>query len=459
MAAQTQLAPMPPPTTAEALCSALLDSRQRWKDLVSMTADLAFEVDLRGCFTFVAPDVALGWQSSTLLGCESQMLLDTDAAINPFRLLAPARDLRTFLRRGDGSWASCSVAVAPLLDKNGALTGLRGVARDISSEDHTATEAAATLRRAALVDHILTSMHRAVMAPEMMKIVLDALLSALGADGAMVLEASRDVPPVLHHVGVSADLILREASALIMATENVPRTWTTEQGASMIAVNCRPRFGCQTGLVVWRNTSLRPWNNDDMATISSVVTLVRMTLEHETMQREMFRQAWTDPLTGLLNRRSFYEELDRRFSRLDRNLQPGTLLYIDLDNFKPINDKFGHDVGDEALCSIAALLRQTVRPTDLIARLGGDEFVIWMDNADHFVAAERAAALCHDIPRLVGELGDTPGIQITASIGIAERLPNSKEDTPHFLHRADQAMYAAKRSGPGRWFTAKNYTP
>ncbi len=456
MSAQIQPLSEPQPATVNTLCGALLDSRQRWKDLVDMVADLAFEVDLQSHFTFVAPDAALGWSPEALLGKDARMLLDADAPTNPFRSDFPVRNQRVFLRRCDGNWASCNISTTPLLDDTGEVVGLRGIARDVSAEDVASQEAAATLRRSALVNHILTSMHNAVMAPEMMKIILDALMHALGADGAMVLEASRDIPPVLHHVGAAADPILTEASRLIMATSHSPNIRITSNGASLIAIGCRPRFSCQTGLVLWRNNALRPWTGDDMAVMSSVVMLVRMTLEHETMQREMFRQAWTDPLTGLLNRRSFCEELERRFMRLDRNHQPGTLLYLDLDNFKPLNDRFGHDTGDEALCSITALLRQTVRPTDLIARLGGDEFAIWMDNADHLVAAERAATLCEDIPKLIGELSNNLRITLTASIGIAERSPGSNEETSRLIHRADLAMYAAKRCGPGRWSTAKD---
>ena len=123
-----------------------------------------------------------------------------------------------------------------------------------------------------------------------------------------------------------------------------------------------------------------------------------MVLEHEAIQREMGRQARTDPLTGLLNRRAFLEEMSRHIDRLDREEQPGTLLFADLDYFKPVNDRLGHEVGDEVLVRTANVLRNTVRPTDLVARLGGDEFALWMNGADHMTAAERAEHLCVEVP-------------------------------------------------------------
>ena len=80
------------------------------------------------------------------------------------------------------------------------------------------------------------------------------------------------------------------------------------------------------------------------------------------MQIEMARQARTDPLTGLLNRRAFLEEMERHAARQDRDDQPGTLMFADLDNFKPVNDRLGHEAGDEVLRHTAALLRKTFRP-------------------------------------------------------------------------------------------------
>jgi diguanylate cyclase (GGDEF)-like protein len=185
-------------------------------------------------------------------------------------------------------------------------------------------------------------------------------------------------------------------------------------------------------------------------------------LDHEAIQREMARQARTDPLTGLLNRRAFLDELARRIERLDREALPGTLIFVDLDHFKALNDEAGHDAGDAALIAAAALLRDTVRPADLVARLGGDEFALWLDGADSYTAAERAESLRLAVPAL------TPAhatVRLGASIGIATRWPHPDdagdgegaglgEGIDSLIHRADQAMYAAKRAGRGRWRVA-----
>ena len=108
---------------------------------------------------------------------------------------------------------------------------------------------------------------------------------------------------------------------------------------------------------------------------------------------DLARQASCDPLTGLLNRRAFEAELAER-SQIRRG---GTMLLLDLDHFKRLNDRQGHAAGDTALVCFANALQQAFRPGDLVARLGGDEFAVWMDGADELTAAERADALCRTV--------------------------------------------------------------
>src|SRR6516225_9769767 len=127
----------------------------------------------------------------------------------------------------------------------------------------------------------------------------------------------------------------------------------------------------------------------------------------------MGRQARTDPLTGLLNRRAFLEEMERHIDRLDREQLPGTLMFADLDDFKPVNDRLGHEAGDEVLQRTATILRNTVRPSDVVARLGGDEFALWMNGADHLTAAERAEDLCSTVPNELHEIAGDGSLNLT----------------------------------------------
>ena len=168
----------------------------------------------------------------------------------------------------------------------------------------------------------------------------------------------------------------------------------------------------------------------------------------EEQQRELERLARTDPLTGLLNRRSFFEEARRELAWVQRTGQPAALILLDLDLFKRINDTYGHAAGDAVLCEVAALLRTDRRVTDVLGRLGGEEFALLVRGAsldDGWALAERLraqlAALEVDHE---GRIATTTGSFGVAPLRSDDRVPDEA------VQRADAAMYAAKRGGRNR---------
>lgn len=442
------------PPAAAALSGALLDSRQRWRDFVSLAADLAFEVDAEGRVAFVAPDPALGWRAARLLGRFASELLDSAGLDDPFLSDQPIRQRHVFVRRGDASVVPCTLSSVPIFDAAGRPAGTRGILRDISATEASGDGAAAALRRAAVMDDVLASIRREVLVPQMMRAAFETLMPALGADGIAVLEAGRQGARLSHHAGAPAAPVLAAGEMLLNAAQDEALTRIAPDGSGLLLVSCAPRTGERAILVAWRAPGSRDWDLDDRKLLSATGALVRMLLEQEASQREMLRQARSDPLTGLLNRRAFSTEWERRIERLDREERPATLLFIDIDAFKKLNDTFGHDVGDEVLRSTAALLEQTFRPTDLLARLGGDEFAVWLDGADIMAAAERADGMTRAAPHLLAQLGGDERIRLSLSIGLAQRLPHSTETIGQLIHRADQAMYTAKRTRPGSWCAA-----
>ena len=444
------------PAAAERLRGALLDSRQRWRDLVGLAGDLAFETDHLGRFTFLHPDPALGWPSGVMVGQDAGVLLadgGDGTGFDPFRATVRVRHRRVWLRRGDGGVMCLAFAAEPLLDPQGRITGARGVGVDMTELDANGARMAGALRLGEALDHILSRMGREVLAPRMLHAALEALISALGAEGAAVIALLADgLPPnVAHSAGTGAEHILPDAAALLAGYAGVPLRGESRDLRPLLADVCLTRFGDQCGLVAWRGSSARPWDADDTRLIAASGKIVRMALDHEAIQQEMMRQARTDPLTGLLNRRAFREEILRHTARAEQDGVPNTMIFLDLDHFKSVNDRLGHETGDLVLRRTAALLRETFRPGDLIARLGGDEFALWLGGADHMTAAERAETLRAAVPAALDEFTGGVSPRITLSIGIATRRAHADEDIDSLIRRADEAMYDAKRNGRGHW--------
>lgn len=163
--------------------------------------------------------------------------------------------------------------------------------------------------------------------------------------------------------------------------------------------------------------------------------------EKDALIERLKSMAMTDPLTGLLNRRGFEEHLRRITAAAKRHGQGGTLVYLDLDDFKPINDTIGHEAGDAALCHVANFLVKNVRATDIVARLGGDEFAVLMVQTDAKEGRAKAKVLQRRLNATPAPAGNTQ-LPISASMGVATFAGNS--DFRAVMRRADRAMYRNK---------------
>ncbi len=162
-------------------------------------------------------------------------------------------------------------------------------------------------------------------------------------------------------------------------------------------------------------------------------------------QSRLQRLADHDALTGISNRRRFHELLSRQVARSRRYGEIGAVLVLDLDDFKQVNDVFGHAGGDELLSLVARMLSERVRDSDLVARLGGDEFGVVL----LAVGAEYAAAIARELCAAIAHIDQTPSgrpVSLRASVGCAMITP-AVESADDVIAAADSAMYAAKRAG------------
>jgi diguanylate cyclase (GGDEF)-like protein len=186
-----------------------------------------------------------------------------------------------------------------------------------------------------------------------------------------------------------------------------------------------------------------------MMTYTDVTDLVRDAAEQHHF-------ATTDGLTELYNRRHFLTLAEAEWQRFQRYQRPLSLLIFDIDHFKFINDKLGHDAGDRAIVHVAELAREDKRPTDILARIGGDEFVMLLPETDIQQAGAVAERLRAKVERTPG--GD-PGVtmKMTVSIGAATALA-SMPDATVLLKQADEALYRDKFMGRNR-VNASNQPP
>ena len=216
-----------------------------------------------------------------------------------------------------------------------------------------------------------------------------------------------------------------------------------------LALEETPREGVECRLLgespLWVIAHLTPLPDDDPAAPRLLLQVQDVTERREAAER-LAHQAGHDALTGLSNRRRFDSALRAQHTGRRFPDSRGAVLIVDLDGFKPINDRHGHAAGDEALRAVAAAMRQTLRDDDLVGRLGGDEFGVLLRDADRAGAARVAEKLV----RTIEAVARTPvGAGVSASVGVALL---AEHDDP--AGAADAAMYSAKEAGGGRWEVA-----
>jgi diguanylate cyclase (GGDEF)-like protein len=183
------------------------------------------------------------------------------------------------------------------------------------------------------------------------------------------------------------------------------------------------------------------------------ISLITDSLEilYESLQRgleyeDLFERASHDTLTGLANRRVFDERIKGMMKSSRRYNRPLTMLSMDLDHFKDINDTHGHLAGDQVLKSVAKVMDDAVRSTDLLVRMGGDEFLLVLDDTDRKSARILAERLCQAVSCLEVWAGE--GVKLGVSIGIAQL--KASESLAEWLERADDVLYHAKAAGRSR---------
>jgi len=256
-------------------------------------------------------------------------------------------------------------------------------------------------------------------------VVLDVVMDDL--DGFAVCRwlklhsATRDIPVIM--LTVRGEVEDRVHGLQIGADDYLPKPFSTRELEARIFAALRNRT-TQTELAE-RNRQL------------------------ESMLHHVESLAITDPLTGIFNRRRFSDVLRREVAVTRRYKNSLSLLMLDLDHFKTVNDRFGHDAGDEVLRSVATSLTSSLREVDLAARYGGEEFAVIMPQTSKVNAATVAERIARQIAQVEHSF-DGAKVVLTASIGVAEIADLQQATAENLVKSADIALYEAKRTGRNR---------
>jgi diguanylate cyclase (GGDEF)-like protein len=201
------------------------------------------------------------------------------------------------------------------------------------------------------------------------------------------------------------------------------------------------------------------FGNEEMNMLLTVASLASIAVENGKLYEKMEQMATTDGLTGLFNHRVFQEKLDEALARTQRSGKKLSMILLDIDRFKKVNDTHGHPVGDAVLKGVAEVLKDGARAVDTVARYGGEEFAVIMEETEQAGAKVKAERIREEVKKVVFA-SDQGRFTVTVSAGIAT-YPDDAKEKEEIVLRADEALYHSKRGGRDRstaWSAMKEIT-
>lgn len=284
------------------------------------------------------------------------------------------------------------------------------------------------------------------------------LLAVIGDDGVPTgavfgpLESEMAVAAV--H-GVKIVKLRRRADARTLPLAVPGERWAFEPRSIAVVPLIAPGLETVGVLALWRQDD-EPFDDDTVEFLTTLGPFAALQLRQSRAFGDLKVHAERDPLTGLANRRAFEARLARETERA-RNGLPLAMLVVDVDHFKAINDRYGHEAGDAVLAALGALLQASVRDADLPARFGGEEFVVLLPGTDLPAAAEIAERIRRRVESSPVDWNDRR-IDVRVSIGVSA-MPDCVDEPDRLFESADDALYAAKEGGRNQVVIAEKQDP
>jgi len=286
-------------------------------------------------------------------------------------------------------------------------------------------------------------------------LLLERLAPLVRADRALVLARGyrgQDVlvvVPVAAKAAAEALVAGRELALKRQAANGIPLQQPVARddagrGVAMEALVPLPIRAPAWGMLLLERVGGEGFTTEELALAGEFIRLALVHVDQALTAIQLRRSAELDALTGTFNRRTIDQWLVRSFGEAERDGQPISVLFVDMDHFKAINDKFGHACGDHCLRSVAQALRAALGEGDLLGRYGGEEFIAVLPGRGGAAARQLGEQLRADVERLALDWEGQP-LRLTVSVGVATRLHD--ERPAHTIDRADKALYAAKRGG------------
>jgi diguanylate cyclase (GGDEF)-like protein len=432
-------------TLDRTLRAALIESRQRMRELLELSCDFAWETDAEGCFSFVTSGGALGHETLDLLGSNPADLMLSPEDGRHFQTDSPPEGVLVWGKTRAGVLCCLHLRARAVFDETGAFQFVRGACRDVTAEQDRELALAAIRHRERSLIQLFRALRQAADPKAAMDLGVATAAQAAGAAGAMLCPAIEGNPgPAVAQFGTPAAPAILARQAI--ASRRMERA--VSSGRRLLALPGELGGRVAGVLLLWRPEDQPDWPEDDLFLLRELTDQLVVAMAQAEEQAALARLSETDALTGLLNRRGFEARLTDAVAAAGIAGRGGALIYVDLDNFKQINDRHGHAQGDAALRAAAELLRRSMRAGDLVGRLGGDEFAAWVDGVDGGEMQRRGrelAAAAASLQRFAPAAEDKVGF----SVGIALLRPGGTLTASELIALADRAMYQVKHGAKG----------